>query len=420
MDRVLAGGTEAKPARILFVDDEPRVRAAFARVMEAEGFHVDLAANGAEALRLAELHTYPVVATDLAMPEMDGISLIRQLHLKDAATVFVIVTSASVVQVPTDAQLRDHVSSIVTKPFAVQELVETLNRSIHLWESRSSRRSPASEAPADSILLIEDDDADAELVSSFLRCTRHRGKVVRVRRLNEAIQALEEDRFGVILTDLSLPDARGLDVVLRIQNTTTDTPLIVLSGQSANGVAVQALQAGAQDYLIKGGVDGAALVRSIQYARERKRSEQELAQLAHFDPLTGLANRAQFKQRLDSTFARARRMQEPFAVLFLDLDGFKPINDDYGHAAGDALLVEVSRRLEETLREYDIVARLGGDEFAIVLDKLADQNEAELIARRMLKVIAKPHRLDDIEVRVTASIGIAMHPEDGATASDLV
>ena len=407
--------------RVLFVDDEAKVRRAFSRTLSARGFLVDVARSAAEALRLAESTSYPIVVTDLGMPDTDGVSLIRHLQLRNPSMVFVIVTGRDDIEVPTEPQLRSNVSSIISKPWDADELVDTLRRSVRLWESRSSLPPPGpGDHDANSILLLEDDDADADAIEAYVMFSNHGGRVTRRKRLSDALRVLEEDRFGVIIADLSLPDARGLDAVLRLQNVASETPLIVMSGIRDDTVAVQAVQAGAQDYLVKGEVDAAGLVRSIRYARERKRSELSLTQLAHYDPLTGLANRAHFRDRLTHTHVRAKRTGEPFAVMFVDLDEFKPVNDQHGHAAGDALLVEVSRRLERTVREYDTVARLGGDEFAVILDNLADADEVTAIAQRILGALSQPHRIRDFNARVTASIGIAFYPDGGHTAADLL
>lgn len=410
------------PQRILFVDDEAHVRRAFARTVSTHGLDVDLARSGPEAVEMAGRTPYPVIATDLSMPGMDGVSLIRALHLKNPTTIFVVVTGRDDVAIPTEPQLRHNVASILTKPWDVEELIETLQRSLRLWQSRSSRPSEVTRAQGspERILLLEDEDADAALLAALLSSSGHGGTLTRSKRLGEALDLLDRERFGIIISDLSLPDARGLDAVLRIQNVASHTPLIVLSGLTDDALALQAVQAGAQDVLVKDRVDATALLRSIRYAHERKRAELDLARLAHFDPLTELPNRGYFRERLGHALTRARRSGVPLAVLFVDLDDFKPVNDMHGHAAGDSLLVAIGGRLQDTVRDGDIVARLGGDEFAVVLADLSGLDEAISVAERMLGAIAAPHRLGDDEARVTASIGVAVHPAAGETAEELL
>ena len=146
---------------------------------------------------------------------------------------------------------------------------------------------------------------------------------------------------------------------------------------------------------------------------ERKRTEQRLAELAHFDRLTGLPNRALFVQRLDEELARAEQHTSALALLFIDLDGFKEVNDSYGHGMGDLLLQVVAQRLAECVRETDLVARLAGDEFTAILPTIRDSATADKIAGKMLMSLSQPFNLRDHVVRVSASIGIALFPEHG-------
>jgi diguanylate cyclase (GGDEF)-like protein/PAS domain S-box-containing protein len=146
---------------------------------------------------------------------------------------------------------------------------------------------------------------------------------------------------------------------------------------------------------------------------ERKQAEQRIAHLAHHDPLTGLANRTAFEARLEQAIADARRHERKLALLFIDLDRFKNINDSLGHAVGDLLLMEIAGRLAERLRESDIVARLGGDEFVVVLPEMPDGTHAGLVAQTLLEALARPVHTESHELHTTGSIGVAIFPEDG-------
>lgn len=153
---------------------------------------------------------------------------------------------------------------------------------------------------------------------------------------------------------------------------------------------------------------------------ERMQAEQQLTQLAHYDSLTGLPNRLLFRDRLKNGVTIARRNNWQLAVLFIDLDRFKAINDTMGHQAGDALLQQASHRIERCIRESDTVGRLGGDEFAIVLTELAQAHDAGLVARKVVDVLAKPFVVLGQEVFITASIGITLFPQDGDDGETLV
>jgi diguanylate cyclase (GGDEF)-like protein len=160
------------------------------------------------------------------------------------------------------------------------------------------------------------------------------------------------------------------------------------------------------------------LVVVIDDITERKKSEQRIAFMAHHDVLTGLANRLSIMDKIEEAVARHRRRGDSFAVLLLDLDRFKHVNDTLGHAVGDALLREIAARLKASLRETDVLARLGGDEFAIVQDRENDQRDAaSVLAERIIKVIAEPFEIEGNEVNIATSIGIALAPEH-ATSSD--
>ena len=168
---------------------------------------------------------------------------------------------------------------------------------------------------------------------------------------------------------------------------------------------------------------GGAVLRYIAMftdISERKHAEERIRQLAHYDGLTGLPNRALLQDRLVHALERARRRHERVAVLFIDLDRFKNVNDSLGHAVGDELLRAVAGRFNAVLREQDTVARLGGDEFLIILEDPDGPAAAEHVARKVLEALEAPFRLDHHEIFIGASIGICLYPDDGQEASTLV
>jgi diguanylate cyclase (GGDEF)-like protein len=147
----------------------------------------------------------------------------------------------------------------------------------------------------------------------------------------------------------------------------------------------------------------------------------ELERVAHHDSLTGLPNRHLLLDRLGQAMAFSRRNQKGFAVCFVDLDGFKPINDNYGHEAGDYVLKEVGRRLNQTIRENDTVARLGGDEFVVMLVDIEERSDCKITLGRILTAIKNPIKLPQgIEVSVSLSMGVTVYPEDPGSPSELI
>ncbi len=154
-----------------------------------------------------------------------------------------------------------------------------------------------------------------------------------------------------------------------------------------------------------------------------KENEERLYKLAHYDLLTGLPNRVLFEDRLRQAMRQSRRDKRRLAVMFIDLDGFKAINDELGHASGDELLKQVAQRLRESLREADTVGRFGGDEFTVVIGYIEEPDAygaALLVAEKLIDEISHPYHLDGLERRVSASIGIALYPEHGNSAETLI
>lgn len=153
---------------------------------------------------------------------------------------------------------------------------------------------------------------------------------------------------------------------------------------------------------------------------ERRRREAELHRQAHFDPVTGLPNRSLFADRLAIALAQAERQQSALALVYIDLDGFKPVNDQHGHAAGDLLLKAVGARLQQLLRSGDTLARVGGDEFVALLSRIDDAGEACRVGERILAALKLPFELDEGVVQIGGSLGIAVFPQHGQDAAQLL
>ena len=259
------------------------------------------------------------------------------------------------------------------------------------------------------VLLVEDDPRAATLIREMLRTTWSEGLVfTHAELLADATQELLDHGATCVLLDLSLRDAGPVESVEYVRIASPDVPIVVLSSHSDEETALLAVKAGAQDFLVKSELHPALLRRAVKYAIERKRSEVQLAHQALHDPLTGLPNRALFLDRLGVALDRSRRTSTSVAVLFLDVDNFKEINDTHGHAAGDMLLTGLANRLRTTLRPMDTVARFGGDEFTFLFEDLASEREVVLIAERISRDAQLPIVVDDGESAITVSIGIAM------------
>jgi diguanylate cyclase (GGDEF)-like protein/PAS domain S-box-containing protein len=402
------------------------------------------------------------------------------------------------------------------------------------------------------LLLVEDNPGDARLLREMLneQGSQHT-ELTHVQYMREAEKHLAEHTVDLILLDLGLPDTHGLAAVRRAHTVAPRVPLVVLTGMDDEVLASQALQEGAQDYLIKGQIDARGLLRSLRYSVERKAmeealfAEKERAQVtlncigdavactdslgkvtflnlvaekmtgwslreaaglplgevfrvldaasreaapspmetavgqegtghrppncvlvrrdgfeipiedsvspihdregnatgavivfrdvsaaramadqithsAEHDFLTGLPNRMLLNDRVNQAIAMAPRHHKRVAVLFLDLDGFKHINDSLGHPTGDKLLQSIAKRLVECVRASDTVSRQGGDEFVVLLSEVERSEDTAITARRMLQAVAEAHSIDHHDLHVTTSIGVSVFPDDGLDAETLI
>jgi len=278
------------------------------------------------------------------------------------------------------------------------------------------------------ILLVEDNPGDARLLQEYLADEgRFLFEICQVDRLCGALERLTREEYDVMLLDLTLPDSQGLDTVRTAHASAPGLPIVILTGLDDETQAIRAVQEGAQDYLVKGRVDGNLLGRSMRYAIERHRMMAELERarkLEHYvathDMLTDLPNRQLFHDRLDEALALARRARSRVALLFLDLDRFKLTNDTLGHAAGDRLLQSVAERLAHCIRATDTAARLGGDEFTAILPGIQRSQDVARVANKILDALARPFVQDGIELYITTSIGISMFPSDGVDSETLL
>lgn len=226
------------------------------------------------------------------------------------------------------------------------------------------------------------------------------------------LRRLTASHYDVAVVDEELPDRDGADFVRVAQRRGFRTPTVLMSEDLDQLDPRAAIDLGVGDLIAKEELELGRLVRSLRFAIARKALTDRLDHLAQYDDLTGLANRALLRDRLERALAAARRHRTAVAVMILDLDGFKAVNDTLGHAAGDRLLKEVADRLRGRVRETDTVARLGGDEFALVIENLGRSEHATLVARKLLDALEAPVRIDGTEARVGASLGVALYPRD--------
>ena len=289
-------------------------------------------------------------------------------------------------------------------------------------------------AQALRLLIVEDDLRSARSLRELLEASGDPLFTIRhVTTAAEACEAVRDGGIDVVILDLGLPDATDLQALLRLEAAVHEIPVIVLTGRD-EALANDALQFGAEDYLRKGELDFDSLIRSIRYAVERHRGVRDLARvkkqlesanrdlerLTLIEPLTELLNRRGLQQALSREVQHLSRGVASSAVLVVDLDDFKQINDHLGHAAGDVVLKEVGRRLRGCVRAVDYVGRIGGDEFMLLLPE-TDPPEVTRVAERIRLAIATAiiqHSTGT--VTLTASIATMLLTEDMPAVDQLL
>ncbi|MCE5315088.1 MAG: EAL domain-containing protein [Armatimonadota bacterium] len=277
------------------------------------------------------------------------------------------------------------------------------------------------------ILIAEDDPVSRRLLEALLKKWGY--DVVVAQDGRQAWDILKKnDAPKMAIVDWMMPELDGVQVCQNVRQREDDyyIYIILLTAKSQKQDIIQGMVAGADDYVTKP-FDANELNARLRAGRrildlqsELLSTRETLRVQATHDPLTGLPNRLLFSDRLTQRLAQARRQEQPLAVMFLDLDRFKLINDTLGHNIGDMLLKSVSERLQGTLREVDTIARMGGDEFTIILSDIDNADSAVVVADKVLQALAEPVILDGHELFVSASMGISLFPSDGGNAETLV
>ncbi|HEY7546623.1 MAG TPA: diguanylate cyclase, partial [Blastocatellia bacterium] len=231
------------------------------------------------------------------------------------------------------------------------------------------------------ILMVEDNPIDARLLEAILsKAELGDLQITQSATLADAFGLAEENRFDCILLDLFLPDSYGIETVTRMHRSAADLPIVVMTSLDDAGFGIQALQAGAQDYLVKGHIGARMLARSVRYAIERNRMQMEIRNLSLKDELTGLYNRRGFLALAEQQLKLAQRSARDLLLLFADVDGLKYINDTFGHREGDYAIKNSAEILRKTFRRSDIIARIGGDEFTVLAVDASLEDGQRMIA----------------------------------------
>lgn len=270
------------------------------------------------------------------------------------------------------------------------------------------------------LLLLEDNvDAAASLAEALSYFDRGYD-IRRVTQLSEAEQVVQSEPLEAALIDLTLPDADGCEAAVALRRLAPDLPLVALTGKDFEAVALELVRIGVQDFLQKGNTSVQRIHQVLQLAVERHRQEAELRRRACLDSLTGVMNRAELHRQLAKAISHASRSVYRGAVLIIDIDDFKLINDSYGHQTGDAVLRDIAARLAAVARAGDSLGRLGGDEFVLILEGLRNREDAAAAAKKASETTRYELNVDGRFVPVSTSIGVALFPDQADTSETLL
>jgi len=407
---------------ILVVDDELHLRNSLRSLLSLQGYTVVTADGGRAAIDLLQRQQFDLVLLDLFMADVNG-NQVMDFILERQIDTGVVVVSGDVSIDSAISALRRGAYDFLRKPYESDELLlkvenvlakrrlEKENKAMNLQLRESERwyRYMVNRSP-DLVYTLDANGRFTFLndrVESLLGYSResligqHYSAFIYLDDLEAACYTLNERRTGNRATS---------NKELRVRHN-TEPRLLTLEFNSF-GIYEESGTDAPAGYI---GTYGVA-----KDVTERKKSEQIISYQAYHDQLTGLANRMRFRDHLELAIAQAKRHDQMLAVLFLDMDRFKVVNDTLGHAIGDSLLKEVASRLSGCLRESDTLARQGGDEFTLLLPQIGDREDAMRTAEKLIKVFDNPFQIDGHELYVSMSIGIALYPMDGESIDILV
>ncbi|MBL9215763.1 MAG: diguanylate cyclase [Opitutaceae bacterium] len=273
------------------------------------------------------------------------------------------------------------------------------------------------------ILLIDDDRLQQHLIQGFVKNFRSGTfEMEGAQTYDDGLKKLLSGRYSVCLLDYRLDSRDGLELLRAARIAGCETPVIILTADDSEEVDLAAMEAGAVDYLVKTTLNPRLLERSIRYALKLDETLAQLRQLAQRDELTRLLNRREFQRILGEEWDRSVRFKRPFALVMVDIDHFKRINDTHGHQVGDEVLRHVASLLAGQVRTVDRVARYGGEEFALIMVETDRKTAAENIKRLGVLLAETPCVVPttNLTIEVTLSAGVASSLEDAGSPNELV
>ncbi|MBF0541411.1 MAG: diguanylate cyclase [Nitrospirae bacterium] len=411
-----------KNYNILYMEDDNGLARLLQKSLGRKGYTVDIASNGKDGLNMIEKSKYDILLIDYNMPILGGVDVIKALAKSNnedntLPIPAIMITAHGNENVAVEAMklgaydyiVKDSgtrylelIPMVIEQAMQRQEMIEEQKRMFKLIAESEERYKLLVEMSPDGIAIY---------TSGKINFVNSAGiKLLGARDMRELIgreivEFIEEEYKENIKKVLNIVEYEKSKMpwicakIIRPDSRIIDVEIAAVPLQYSDMTA------------------GQIIFRDIT---ERKEAEQRLEYLAHFDILTSLPNRTLFFDRLDQLHAQAKRTKQSFALLFIDLDRFKYVNDTFGHHIGDMLLKETASRFNSCVRESDTVARMGGDEFTVILSNIKNREDVEIVASKIVQSIMNPYKLDSYDCSVSASIGISIFPTDSYDIDMLV
>ena len=412
--------TSTNDARILLTDDDPRMLDSLKSLLQIHGYQIDTAEGGQQAKEQLKKYPYDLLLLDLRMPEVTGHDVMAWMNKEKVRTMTIVVSGETSLNDISTA-LRQGAYDYLKKPYVPEELMATVNNAIRKKRLEDSHRSMEEQLHRSEKLhrFIVNNSPD------IIFMLDHKNRFSFLNSKIENVLGYEKDELmGVSINKLvEQDDLEKLNYFIKHSNRNTQQhhqsidiclkPKQMQRSKRHFEFSLWPIDShnSKRNYCLYG---------TAREITERMEAEAFINFQAYHDLLTRLPNRSLFKDRLSLSITQAQRNHRQLAVMFIDLDRFKIVNDSLGHTMGDRLLQEVGKRLQQCIRKGDTLSRFGGDEFTLLLPDINSQQDAILVAEKILEHIKEPFQLAEHRIHVGASIGIATYPEAGEDMDTLI